>query len=693
MAGKTFYRPFRDGEEHRFTKDLINNQIPSFYIEDGPKLISLLQEYYSFLHKGGNSESAAKNINKLNDIDEIRDYYDQYLEDSGGQYTSANTAWTTAANTFVTKVENLYKSNYLLNFPTNSVSFQHLIKHVLSIYRSKGSERAFKTLMRGIFNVETTIEFPYDKVLKPSSGIFKFDSYVQTIYEDEVLLFKETTITGAESGASAFVEDIVIRVIKGRIIAQLILNKGSLNGIFRHDEVITSDGTSSLNIRIIAGMREIQLTSNGSNYTAGDKVNILGNGLGGKAVVTETGNFAGRIKFTVENGGSGYTLSDVIKTVGPTSGTSASAKVSTLKDTEIINIVLDRIGAFAANSQITINEGPTFHTNSFINSVSVFTNPPIAGPALASGVRASYINNSNDVHLSTSIANNTIVNGTVITIGNTTTIHNEKLVVHDFFPGNNTIRFTAKTSAPASNSTAHVRIFAANTRFRLSANLAAANVSSKLNAAFGNAAATFGSISTITVIDAGSGYIVTPVATITNEDTSSLNIPDGAGGFKGRNAVIGTEIVRDSIITKVLIDDHGLGYTNTSITLSNPNDGGTQATGKFVIGGVGNSAASYIDVIGFPSENQRIQDSFFYQAFSYEAITDRAFEDYEKTMIALTHPAGTKLFGKFRNVGNIDAEPEMIIDITQAPTVAPNKSPAIFNNSALGSFILNETAF
>ena len=51
MAGKTFYRPFRDGEEHRFTKDLINNQIPSFYIEDGPKLISLLQEYYSFLHE------------------------------------------------------------------------------------------------------------------------------------------------------------------------------------------------------------------------------------------------------------------------------------------------------------------------------------------------------------------------------------------------------------------------------------------------------------------------------------------------------------------------------------------------------------------------------------------------------------------------------------------------------------------
>ena len=367
--------------------------------------------------------------------------------------------------------------------------------------------------------------------------------------------------------------------------------------------------------------------------------------------------------------------------------------MASLKDTEIINIVLDRVGAFAANSQITINEGPTFHTNSFVNVVSVFTNAPKVGPNGPTGNRARWSSTSNVIHLSIPLTAPYTVNvGEILTLSNSTTIINEQIKVHSV-PNTHSIVLTAKPGAGASNTQGVIRQYAANTRYRLSANLAAANVSSRLNSAFGNGSTTFGSISTITVINAGTGYDIAPVATITNEDTSSLNIPDGSGGFKGRNAVIGTEVVRDSTITKVLVDDHGLGYTNTSITLTNPNAGGTQATGTFVIGGVGNTAAAYQDVVGFPSENQRIQDSFFYQAFSYEAITDRAFEDYEKTMIALTHPAGTKLFGKFRNVGSMDVSPEMIIDITQAETVASNESPAILNNGALGSFILNETAF
>ena len=87
MAGATYYRKFRDGEEHRFTKDLIHNQIPSFYIEDGPQLIRLLEEYYKSLHRDVGPEAVAKNLIKLNDVDELTDFYNQYLEDSGAKLT------------------------------------------------------------------------------------------------------------------------------------------------------------------------------------------------------------------------------------------------------------------------------------------------------------------------------------------------------------------------------------------------------------------------------------------------------------------------------------------------------------------------------------------------------------------------------------------------------------------------------
>jgi len=590
------------------------------------------------------------------------------------------------------RIENLYKSNYLLNFPRNMVSFEHLIKNVLSIYRAKGSERAFETLMRGIYGVDTLIEYPYDKVLKPSDGIYEYDAYLQAIYDDNLVDYKNTIITGAESGATAFVEDIIVRVVKGKIIGQILLSKKSLKGLFRHNEVISSSGTTTFETRIIAGMREIVLTSNGANYFAGDKVNILGDGLGGVAVVTEVDSFAGRIQFTLDNGGSGYRLGDAIDVTGPTTGTQASVRIGSLKDLETITIALDRVGALAANSQITLNEGPTFHTNTFINAVSVFTNPPIAGPALASGVRANWIASSNDVHLSTSIANNTIVNGTILTIGNTSVIHNEQLKVHDFFPGNNTIRFTSQTAFPASNASGHVRVYAANSTFRLSANMASANISSKINASFADTAQQFGSISTLITTEAGTGYTIAPTVTVENADSSALNIPDGSGGFKGRNAVISSEVVRDSTITKIKVEDHGLGYTNNIITLANPR-GGVQATGTFVIGGTGNSAAAYTDVKGFLSENQRIQDSFFYQSFSYEAITDRSFDEYESTMISLAHPAGSKLFGRFRTEAIANTTPEVTIDISQAATVAAKKSKSILNLGVLGSFRLNETAF
>jgi hypothetical protein len=62
-------------------------------------------------------------------------------------------------------------------------------------------------------------------------------------------------------------------------------------------------------------------------------------------------------------------------------------------------------------------------------------------------------------------------------------------------------------------------------------------------------------------------------------------------------------------------------------------------------------------------------------------------------MISLTHPAGSKLFGRFRAEAIANATPSMIIDFTQAETTSSNKSAAILGLGTLGTFRLNETAF
>lgn len=692
---RTYYREIRDGEQHRETETLIDSQVPQFYHEDGPLFVEFLKEYYNFLHKGGNPETSAQNILKLNDIDEIGEYYDQYVRDSGGQYTTANTAWTTAANNLVTSVKDLYKKQFLLNIPTNANSFELLVKNVLSIYRSKGSERAFQVLLRGIYGVDAQIDYPRDRVIAPSDGQYRYDSYIQVIFDPNVYDFKDTTVTGLEGGAKAYIEEVIVRKSKGIIVAQLIISKDSLTGVFRHNELIESDGENKARPRVIGGMREINLTANGSGYKLGDIIDIKGNGIDGKAQITEVKNFGGIISFKLTNGGSGYQIDTPIKVVGPTGGTVASAKIVSIVDTESVQVSIDRIGAFAANSNIRLDSGIAFHTNSFINTVSVFTNDPKVGPNGPTGQRVSWSSTSNVVHLSIpSVAPYTVNVGDTITLSNSTSIINEQIKVHSL-PNNHSIVLTAFPNAGASNTEGYLRTYAPNTTYRVSANLAGANISSTLGSAFDLGQRTVGKISEITTVSAGSGYNITPNVTAVNDDVSALNISDGQGGFKGRNAVITATIIPDDVVTGVIVNDHGIGYTNNTITLANPRDGGTEASGTFVIGGVSNSAASYTDVKGFLSENQSIQDSYYFQNYSYEIITERAFEDYRRTLTSVTHPAGTIMFGRFRSesafvTGNNGLKQyEWEVSVSVKETVDSGLSPDLLGRSVLGDALLS----
>lgn len=56
------------------------------------------------------------------------------------------------------------------------------------------------------------------------------------------------------------------------------------------------------------------------------------------------------------------------------------------------------------------------------------------------------------------------------------------------------------------------------------------------------------------------------------------------------------------------------------------------------------SDGTYLDTSGRLSSDIVLQDSDFYQKFSYEFSTDNTFEDYRSFYIDLLHPAGTKIF-------------------------------------------------
>jgi hypothetical protein len=62
---------------------------------------------------------------------------------------------------------------------------------------------------------------------------------------------------------------------------------------------------------------------------------------------------------------------------------------------------------------------------------------------------------------------------------------------------------------------------------------------------------------------------------------------------------------------------------------------------------------------GFLSDAMYIQDSKYYQAFSYVVKLDRTLDDYSGVLKSLLHPAGTALFGEF----NLDVELDLSFEV------------------------------
>jgi len=144
---------------------LVNRQVPEFVREEYPVFISFLEAYYEFLeNKQGTQKNdliaKSKDIRYISDVDDsIDDFEEQFL------------------NTYAT---------YLPK--DTEVDKAVLIKNVLPLYLSKGSEKSFKLLFRMLFNDEVDIILPKNNVLRASDGkwtvdnILRIETDVRSVY-------------------------------------------------------------------------------------------------------------------------------------------------------------------------------------------------------------------------------------------------------------------------------------------------------------------------------------------------------------------------------------------------------------------------------------------------------------------------------------------------------------------------------
>jgi hypothetical protein len=263
--------------------NLIENQFPSFYREEGPIFIEFVKQYYKWLE----NENALKHSRNYFDYKDIDSTTDQFLV--------------------------YFKEKYLKNIQfETTTNTRQLLKHTLDLYRSKGTERSIDLLFKLVFGVSSQIYYPGEDVFTLSSGKWKKQKYLEVNLNNINKVFSGETIIGLFSSATAYVDAVVRKRVKGRLIDVLYIS--SLNGNFVTGEYINvvNDGVLDGDRKtFISGSLNSVIVSDigvGSDYSIGDIVDLNSvYGINAKARVVSINSTVGTVQFELINGGYAYT--------------------------------------------------------------------------------------------------------------------------------------------------------------------------------------------------------------------------------------------------------------------------------------------------------------------------------------------------------------------------------------------------
>jgi hypothetical protein len=560
----------------------IPQQFPSFYKEEGPNFIAFVKAYYEWLESNGQALKHSRSLLEYADVDKTEEEFLKY-----------------------------FKTNYLNDIPSDVLSDKRmLVKHILDLYRSKGTPRSYELLFRLLFNEEIELYIPGDYLFKPSDGEWVTPNYIEvsdSIYLED-LIGKQ--IYNSSKNAKAVVESVNRKIINNRLIHILYLT--SLSGKFKYGERILSIELPNLTLdnapQILGSLTAVAIENGGSNFNVGDVVDITGNGVEAKARIAGVRNESGKVQFNLVDGGSGYSINAVV--------TIATAQYLSIANT----IGIFSAGESVKSSNTNANGSITFANSSYIQMINFSQNLKFNSGDIvtnSNGATASVLNVTGGGGSGSSFSIGGLVNKEILSV--------------------NTDKISNYLSANLSLTWAFPKNAIANLNSTIADTLTFRTIET-------------GKIAFLTNINPGNGYSAIPYINVIEPDVLVENFPDGFGGIKGKNAIISAKVANSvGVATSIEIFNSGYGFNpGETIFVSSNNNPGVVATGITVIDTEGTAEGYWRNNSGFLSDIIKIQDSYYYQTFSYEILVNRMLGVYEKVVRDLVHPTGIALFGRFR---------------------------------------------
>ena len=233
---------------------------------------------------------------------------------------------------FLTK----FRNEFLNTIPENlddTIDKRKLIKNIKSVYRAKGTARGHALFFRMLFGLTSETIYPRENMLRISDGKWttnKILRAIATVGDTTQLIGR--TITGQTSGATAFVEAVSKFQIGANEITEFTLAEDTITGTFTTGEEVrgtsSNDATSFIKATTSGIPGILSITNDGILSAENDNVIVTGGGTGTIIQVNAIGN-GGITEFIIDDAGTGYEIGDsLVFNNANTNGGGATAAVS-----------------------------------------------------------------------------------------------------------------------------------------------------------------------------------------------------------------------------------------------------------------------------------------------------------------------------------------------------------------------------
>lgn len=611
--------------------NIVSSQLPFFVRNDHENFVAFLEAYYEFLEQETGVGNISRTLLEQSDID--------------------------LSDIFVQK----FYDNFLPFIPKDtSVDKTLILKNIKDFYRSRGTEKSIRFLMRILFNEEVSFYYPQRDVLIASDGKWFVEKSIKvadviidgTANNDISAIdkFVGLKIFGQQTNASAIVETTNTYYEGGSLVKELKISN-QVGEFISGEGVVASYFESGAQKTISANLfsgsiNTVDLVSRGSGYKIGDTVTVTSNTGNGAVIIVSSissGNLTSIVAF---DGGAGFQSgSPILVSGGGGSGANAaveSVSANSYFHSNTYNVAWSTI-SHEANTRIgntryaNLNVSITDPANNWIQNLLSFFTYANTGP-ISTVILYSPGRDYTGTPSITSEANNRVRNLGVL--GKMRILNGgEGYVVGDVLTFNNV------WGGYGSGANAIVTAIDPS----------------------GNGSIT--KVNFVTVpghIQGGSGYdqFFLPKINVISNNTEAVgaNIIITAVLGSGENLVsVGSTA---GAIQELKILSRGVGYEEVPIlSLSTAGDGSAQAVATIITGAY-TYPGRYINDDGHLSAYNFIQDRDYYQKFSYVVKLRQSIQKYRQALKELIHPAGMKLFGEYQFIDEGETLKLPTIDLT-----------------------------